>query len=137
MKFGVLKSIGHNLADSFACGNGFLIGLCFTEIYKEAAQVEEGFITVDFLTGTVTGGKPSLDLIKSAMLHSEEALNILCAKQSADPSAFAVLAARFGTDQVYGPHFTVIVEDHKGRRSEDLYVGFPGKKVKRYSHSPT
>jgi hypothetical protein len=127
MKFGVLKSIGHNIAHSLACGNGFMIGVHGTDIYGEAAQSPEGFITVDFLTGGTTGAQPSTELIGALCLYSD-ALIDLCKKQGGDAAEFAVLTARFGTDMTYGPHFTVVVEDRKGRKSEEVYLGWPGKK---------
>ena len=50
MKFGELKSIGHNIADSLACGPGFLIGVYCTDIFIDGNYGDElrnyGGITV-------------------------------------------------------------------------------------------
>lgn len=42
---------------------------------------------------------------------------------------FTALRASYGVDQVYGPHFTVTVEDKFGRKSVDRYLGPNGKRV--------
>lgn len=42
MKFGKLKSLGHNLADSMASGMGFLIGVYHMDVFAEATASEEG-----------------------------------------------------------------------------------------------
>jgi hypothetical protein len=55
MKLGELRSLGHNIADSLACGIGFMIGVYETNIFAEASAGEEGFITVDFIDGTTVG----------------------------------------------------------------------------------
>jgi hypothetical protein len=127
MKFGVLKSIGHNIADSLACGPGFLIGLYSTDIFGEAAATPEGFIEVDFLTGTASGGKVSDNLAHALTLYAKEALPALCARHGADLSAFRQLKARFSRDHT-AMRFTVTVEDQSGRRSTDDYMGLPGRR---------
>ncbi|MEZ5830792.1 MAG: hypothetical protein R3D05_06395 [Dongiaceae bacterium] len=132
MKFGVLKSIGHNVADSLASGVGLMIGIQFTDIFAETAAGSEGFIEVDFLTGAVLAGKPSQDL-SLALKRYAEALPELCKRQGADVSEFRQLGARF-----FGRHgshcFTVTIEDRHGRRSTDEYVGLPGKRPKVLDH---
>jgi hypothetical protein len=62
MKFGKLKSLGHNVADSMASGIGFVIGVYGMDVFGEAAASNEGFIAVDFLGGTTTGAIPSAGL---------------------------------------------------------------------------
>jgi hypothetical protein len=47
MKFDELRSIAHNIADSLASGNGFLIGVYDMHLFGEASQSPEGFMTVD------------------------------------------------------------------------------------------
>lgn len=130
MKFGELKSIGHNIADSLASGIGLLIGVYQMDIFGEASGSPEGFITVDFLTGTTDGGKPSKGLQKAVSLYCD-ALVKLCERHGVDKSSFKTLTARYGVDAVYGGHFTVTVEDHKGRRSVDQYSGMGGHRIRR------
>jgi hypothetical protein len=54
MKFGTLKSIGHNVADSLASGVGLMIGVYEMDVFGEVTSTPEGFIEVDFLTGDTT-----------------------------------------------------------------------------------
>jgi hypothetical protein len=126
MKFGILKSIGHNIADSLACGPGLMIGVLSTDIFNEAAAAPNGFIEVDFLAGAVTGGKISNDLSLAVTLYAK-ALPDLCKRHGADVAEFRQLTARF-SDQHPLARFTVTIEDQHGRRSTDEYRGLPGKR---------
>ncbi len=125
MKHNDLRSIAHNIADSFASGMGFLIGVYGIDIFGEAQKSLEGYITVDFLNGTTTGGTPSQSLAKAIKLYSE-ALPDLCEKQGSTVSSFRSLTARYSLTN----HVVVTVEDEKGRQSTDEYVGIPLQRVK-------
>lgn len=128
MKFSELRSIGHNIADSFASGIGLLIGVYDMNIFGEARRSREGFITVDFLTGSSAGGRPSRSLARAIVLY-QEALSGLCRNHGVTPAAFRELTARFSVD---GNHkrFVVTVEDRRGRRAIDEYVGLPGRRLR-------
>lgn len=128
MKFSDLQSIGHNIADSFASGVGLLIGVYAMDVFAEAQKNREGFITVDFLAGTCTGGKPSPSLARAMVLY-RDALTDLCDRHGTKPSAFRQLTARYSADAL-AKRFVVTVEDQNGRLSVDEYVGLPGKRVK-------
>lgn len=130
MKFNELKSIGHNIADSLACGIGLMIGVYDMDVFGEASASTEGFIIVDFLSGETTGAPVSVGLANAVRLYSE-ALSGLCERHGTDRSAFAALTTRYGVDAVYGGHFTVTVEDKNGRVSTDRYYGLPGRKLRR------
>jgi hypothetical protein len=130
MKFGIFKSLGHNIADSLASGIGLMIGCYEMDVFAEAASESEGFVLVDFLAGTASGQTISADLRKVVALY-KEALPELCTKHGLAPSDFTLLEARFGTDRVYGQHFTVTVARQDGRQSIDHYLGVPGKRWKR------
>jgi hypothetical protein len=56
VKFRHLESIAHNVADSLGSGIGMLVGRYEMDIFGEANRSPEGFIVVDFLTGTSSGG---------------------------------------------------------------------------------
>jgi len=129
MKFGELKSIGHNIADSLASGICLLVGYYEIDIFSEAAASPAGYIEVDFLTGTSSGSPTSPTLTKVIKLY-RDALDQLCASHGTSASSFASLTARFAVDRRYGRHFTVAVEDQSGRRSVDEYLGIPGRKLK-------
>ena len=129
MKFGELKSIGHNIADSLGSGICLLVGYYEIDIFAEAAGSPAGYIEVDFLSGTSSGGPTSPTLTKVIRLYSD-ALDRLCTSHGTSATEFAALTARFATDRRYGRHFSVTVEDQLGRRSVDEYLGLPGRKVK-------
>jgi hypothetical protein len=126
MKFGELTSIAHNIADSFACGNGFLIGLYYMDVFDEATKSPEGYILVDFIAGTSSGAQPSASLAKGIALYAQ-ALDELCQKHGATADAFRELTVRYSLD-VRGRRFVVTVEDRNGRRSTDEYLGWAGKR---------
>ncbi|ASP70344.1 hypothetical protein CDO28_01390 [Sinorhizobium meliloti] len=127
MKFRELTSIGHNVADSFASGMGFLIGVYEMEVFREAAASPEGFILVDFIAGTSTGAQPSDSLAKAISLYAR-ALDGLCGRHGIKAAAFRELKARYSLDS-HGPRFIVTVQDQSGRRSVDEYLGSPGRRV--------
>ena len=129
MKLGKLKSVGHNIADSLASGIGLMIGVYQMNVFAEAEAEDEGFVVVDFLAGSTTGRAVSEGFRDAVKLY-RDALPDLCAKHGVAPSAFRTLAVRYGTDRVYGPHFTVTVEARDGTRSTDRYVGVPGKRLR-------
>jgi hypothetical protein len=128
MKHNELRSIAHNVADSLASGIGLLIGVCEMDAFGEAVGSPERYITVDFLTGRISGGKPSEYLAKAAKLYCE-ALPRLCKRHGVSVSAFRELTARY-----YGSglrtRFLVTIEDEAGRRSSTEYGGTPGQRVK-------
>jgi hypothetical protein len=126
MKFGELISIGHNIADSFACGMGFLIGVYAIDVFGEAARSPEGHITVDFLNGKTSGGEPSASLAQAVELY-RDALPELCARHKVEVSEFSELTVKFIP---YPMSFVVTVANQVGKRSIDAYAGLPGKRAK-------
>lgn len=129
MRFGTLRAIGHNIADSVGCGMGFMVGVSQMDVFGEAAGTPEGFIEVDFLTGATSGGRPSPSLARGLQLYSERALPELCERHGGTVSDFKTLKVRFrqGPRQAY---FEVTVEDKKGRSASDEYEAPTGKRVK-------
>lgn len=130
MKLGILKSIGHNIADSLGSGIGIMIGVYDMNVFVEAEGEPEGFVIVDFLAGSTQALTVSADL-RRALLRYRDALPALCVKHGVDPQEITRLEARYGTDRVYGRHFTVTVEGRSGKQSTDRYMGVPGKRVRR------
>lgn len=127
MKHNVLRSIAHNIADSLASGVGLMIGQYELDVFGEAGRSPEGILTVDFLAGRCIEGTPSASLARAIGLY-KTALIALCGKHRTTVSAFRVLSARYSSD----PHvsrFVVTVEDQRGRRSVDAYVGTPGRRA--------
>jgi hypothetical protein len=129
-KLGTIKAIGHNFADSFASGIGLLVGYYEMDVFAEAAASTEGFIVVDFLSGTAAGAPVSASLARAVCLY-RDVLPEFCAKHGVELNDIHVLQVRFGSDPVYGRHFLVTVENASGRRSADRYVGVPGKRLRR------
>ena len=127
MRIGELTSFAHNVADSLASGICFMAGIYSVDIHGEAAASEGGYINVDFLTGSTSGGRASKDL-QHAVARFSELLPDLAKRHGIEASEIAVFSVRFGTDKVAGPHFLVTVETSDGRRSVDQYAGIPGKR---------
>ena len=128
-KFGELKSIGHNIADSLASGIGLMIGMYEINVFEDAGRSLNGRIVVDFLRGSVVSGYSSAALTE-AVERYREALPELCIKHCVDISEFKTLEAWYGTDKVHRRHFTVTVENQHGKKSVDTYFGSPGQKPK-------
>ena len=132
MKFDELRSIGHNIADSLASGIGLLIGCYEMDVFGEAGRSPEGYITVDFLTGTCLAGAPSESLVRAVALY-KDALADLCVQHRTSVAAFRELTVRYSRD-LYGRHFVVTIEDQQRRRSTDEYVGIPGRRPRLLDH---
>lgn len=130
MKFGVLKSIGHNVARSLAGGIGLMVDLYEIDVFGDAQRSEGGLIEIDFLEGTVTKGSPSRYL-QDAVQRYQSAFGALCESHGVAANVFVNLKGEFGVDKVYGRRFTVFVEDNLGRSSKDEYVGIDGISLRR------
>ncbi|PZN94214.1 MAG: hypothetical protein DCF29_25710 [Alphaproteobacteria bacterium] len=126
IKFGELRSVVHNAADSLGSGIGLMIGVYDMDIYGEAGCSPGGAIVVDFLTGKVIEGEASESLRNAVELY-RTAFDQLCVRHGVEPWAFKVATASFGTDPSLGRHFTVHVEDREGRAATDRFLGSPGK----------
>jgi YD repeat-containing protein len=128
MKHDELRSIGHNMADSLACG--FVLGqYAGSDVFGEAAKSPSGFITVDFLTGTTPGCKVSPGLAKTVQL-CRDGVPLLCAKHRVSVAAFVELTATYQKTRS-GQYFVVTVVDRSGRRTQTEYEGFPGRRVRQ------
>ena len=124
MRFGVLRSIAHNIADSLASGCSQLVGVYELNVFGEAAGSPQGYIEVDFLAGTASGGPVSAAL-GEAISRLRGALPELCRKHRVSATAFRQLHARyFGSG--LSATFAVTIEDVHGRAATDTYVGIPG-----------
>jgi hypothetical protein len=126
MKHDVLRSVAHNLADSFACGNGFLIGYYPIDVFGEASRSPSGLITVDFLQGTVAGAPSGLE---EAVRLYRDALPDLCVKQGVSVSDFSELLVQFSKTSTER-RFTVTVVDRNGRQSVTKYCGLESRRLK-------
>lgn len=133
MKHDVLHAIAHNFADSLASGNCFVIGLCHVDIFGEARRSRDGFMTVNFLSGEVSGGKPSAELTRALMLFKAEFPGF-CAKHGASVSDFREVTVRYMPTlfekSILDNCFSVTIEDAAGRRSSIDYIGVPGRRLK-------
>lgn len=128
MKHAKLRSIAHNLADSFASGMGFPIGYYVTDVFGEAQKAPGRFITADFLKGDLVAGSASLSLARAVRLYSD-ALVSISAKHGVSVQDFRMLIARFSTSGSQ-PTVLITIEDSQGRRSTDEYVGIPLRHIK-------
>ena len=130
MRHADLKAVAHNIADSLASGVGLLIGLYQTNIFGEAAAESPGYVEVDFLRGTLAGSPISASLEGGVALYCREALPALCEKHRVNLAEVKALQARFSVHPVYGPRFVVTVEDRLGKRSEEHYAGYSGRRLR-------
>lgn len=128
MKHDELRAVAHNYAESLACGLGLVLGYCPTNIFGEARKAPEGYLNVDFLAGTISGGNPSADL-KQAITRYRDAFPRFCEKHGAFLSDFREFTARFAPDY-RANRFLVTIEDARGRRSTIEYAGMPGQRLK-------
>jgi hypothetical protein len=126
MKFDELRSIAHNIAASLASGCGLLVGYYEMDIFGEAARCPEGFIEVDFLTGTASGGTPS-PALASAIAKYREGLGTLCLKHGTSRGVFRQLTARYIAGPL-GGRFLVTVADHEGHMATGEYEGWNGRR---------
>ncbi|MBN9018400.1 MAG: hypothetical protein J0H11_13360 [Rhizobiales bacterium] len=127
MKFDDLRSIAHNIADSLASGIGLMIGVYHFDVFSEAAASPEGFILVDFVSGTSSGAQPSALLARVIALYGQ-ALDPHCQRHGTRADAFRELKCRYSADHL-GVRFLVTVEDQNGRRIVDEYIGRPGRRA--------
>jgi hypothetical protein len=123
VKFGQLESIAHNVADSLGSGIGMLVGFYEMDVFGEASRSPEGYILVDFLTGTSSGAVPSPYLAK-AIASYQKGLADLCEKHGTTPAAFQELTARYSGRG----HIVVTVMDEAGRHSSREFVGTPARR---------
>lgn len=130
MQFATLKSLGHNIADSLASGIGMMIGVYDMDVFGEASAGRPGYIEVDFLLGTTSGSPSSRKLRKAITLYCK-ALPSFCERHGVDLNQVKAIRARFEVHPVAGRHFTVTVENARGKRSVDQYVGMPGRRLRR------
>ncbi|MEA3065858.1 MAG: hypothetical protein QOJ27_2310 [Sphingomonadales bacterium] len=128
MKHAQLRAIAHNIADSLACGMGFMIGVYQVDVFEEAAGSAFGAITVDLLEGTVAEGDPSSSLRRAVELY-RDALPGLCAKHGGSIDDFRQLKVRYWSVHT-GRRFAVTVEDASGRRSTTEYEGLAAQRLK-------
>lgn len=128
MKHAQLRSVAHNIADSFACGMGFMIGVYEIDVFGEAAGSAGGAIAVDFLAGTIVEGDASGELRRAAALY-RDALPGLCAKHGGSTDDFRELKVRYWSIPT-GRRFAVTVEDASGRRSTTEYGGLEAQRLK-------
>ena len=133
MKFDDLRSIAHNLADSFGSGASLLFNYGFYP-YEDAARSLDGCLEVDFLTGAIVSGTPSHELLERLAL-SPALLADLCAHYGETVKAYAYFRARYVTTSA-GREFEVTVSDRSGRRTTDRYSGISGKRLQVGKHSP-
>jgi len=125
VKYRQLESIAHNIADSLGSGIGMLVGFYEMDVFGEAFRSPEGFIVVDFLTGTSSGAVPS-SYLANAIAAYRKGLADLCEKHGTTPAAFAELTARYAAPR----HILVTVTDQAGRKSSREFVGTPARRPK-------
>jgi len=108
------------------------VGVYEMDVFGEARRSPARCIVVDFLSGKVIEGRASRSLARAIALYGK-ALPDLCGKHRASPAMFRELTARYSVD-AQGPRFVVTVENYKGHRVVDEYVGVPGRRIRTLDH---
>jgi hypothetical protein len=111
---------------------GLMVGTFYMDIYGEATASPEGYIEVDFLTGSTYGGRVTRSLEDAIKLYQGELPN-LCVSHRVDVSAFRKLTVRCSGRGLW-QRFVVTIEDQQGHSSVDEYQGIPGTRVKVRDH---
>ncbi|HEX8653934.1 MAG TPA: hypothetical protein VF693_01760 [Allosphingosinicella sp.] len=128
MKFGVLTSIAHNLADSLS-GCSLLTGCYGLAPFDDAARSACGFVEIDLLAGKCTHGDASEDLLIATAKAASQALPELCARAGGSPSEFKTFLVRYIAGAA-GTGIEVTVENASGRRRTDFYLPWPARRPK-------
>ena len=128
MKFDDLRSIAHNIADSFGSGASLLFNYGFYP-YEDAERSPDGVLEVDFLRGTVLSGQPSSELLDRISL-SPSVVADLCSRYGQSVDAFACFRTRYVKTTV-GRRYEVTVTDRSGRTLTDYYDGVGGRESYR------
>ena len=117
-RFNVLRSIGHDIADSLASGLSGLTEQHGLDPFEEARRNRDGALQVNFLTGVASGICSAH--FSAALALFRNALPSLCDSHQTSSSAFRQLRAAY-IDDPMGGRFLVTVEDQAGRLSTDEY----------------
>ena len=133
MKFDDLRSIAHNIADSFGSGASLLFDHGFHP-YEDAERSPDGVLEVDFLSGIVLSGQPSCELLDRISLSPAVVADV-CARRGASADAFACFRTRYVKTKV-GRRYEVTVTDRSGRTRTDQYDGAWGRKLQPGKHPP-
>ncbi|MBG6203667.1 hypothetical protein IWQ48_004827 [Labrenzia sp. EL_13] len=128
MKHRRILAVAHNYADSLACGVGFVVGHCSTDIFGEAAKNTDLCIEVDFLAGRVVTGNCSKTLAAALRLY-KTGFEAFCVRSRVHRTDFSVFRARY-FQLPTAPRYTIFVKDRFGKSSSREYEGFSGKRVK-------
>jgi hypothetical protein len=80
-----------------ACGNAFLIGSCWLDVFGEAASSQAGVIEVDFLNGSIVRGEASENL-KFAAARFAEVLPGFCRDNGAEKNRLSGSFSRVRRD---------------------------------------
>lgn len=124
----MLRSVAHNIAASLASGIGLLIGVYDFDVFGDARRNAPGYITVDFLNGTISDSRPSQKLAMAVQLY-RDALPGLCQKHWILASDFTMLTARYWTTATTA-RFSVTVRDGLGRITCNEYQGRGGARFR-------
>ncbi|MWV28288.1 hypothetical protein [Aurantiacibacter rhizosphaerae] len=76
MKHGALRAFVHNVAASLGDGVSFLTNFYELDFFGDAARSRDNRLTVDFLTGRITEGRPRTSTLLAAR-RSADALRRL------------------------------------------------------------
>ena len=128
MKFDVLASIAHNIADSLS-GCSFVTDCHGLSPFEDAARKTRRLVEMDLVAGVCIHGDASEELKIAAQIVASEALSKLCSKAGGSPSEFKVLRVRYVVGAA-GRGIEVTVENNSGQRRTDFYLAWPARRPK-------
>jgi hypothetical protein len=105
-----------------------LVGAYSFNIFQEARSTREGYISVNFLDGSTSGGEPS-PMLADVVRGFRDALPTLCQKHGISASEFVALTARYSPTPI-GCYYLVTVKDRTNRQSTTDYAAPDGRRVK-------
>ncbi len=135
MKHENLRSVAHNLVDSFASGHSAIFGCYGLSIFEDLSLWESSKIEIDFVNARIIGGTSS-HWLQDCVANFETTLPIFFRKHDLEVSSFKVLSAKFWLNTAHqsfviqNRRVEVRIEDLDGRSSIDLYAGLPLSRLK-------
>jgi hypothetical protein len=128
MKIRTLESVAHNIADSLGSGIRLLVGAYNFDIFSAVRLSPNRYFLVDFIKGSVSGGKPTPSLGRVVKLY-RDALPKLCAKHGALRENFREFTARYSSINRVERTLVTIRDSHGRSRVREYVVVRPGGSV--------
>jgi hypothetical protein len=138
MKIDTLASIAHDIADSLGSGSSLVFNRWGIDVYSDADASDDGLLEIDLLTGQITSGNASPELV-DGIKHAPDVLASFCAKHGGMDPPPKIVAIKFFVERTrlgVLRRFSTVVEDHQGRQRTQDFYGSPGRRIARGKQVP-